>query len=44
MKDQALEKRSLNDYLLANNLPLKLEVDFDVMNAAYRGLRNHGED
>ncbi len=38
MKDQLLEKKSLNDYLSANNLPLKLEVDFDVMNAAYRAI------
>jgi len=38
MKDQALEKRALNDYLSANNLPLKLEVDFGVMNIAYRSI------
>lgn len=38
MKDQALEKRSLNDYLLANNLPLKIEVSFDVMNIAFRAI------
>jgi hypothetical protein len=40
MKDQSLEKRSLNDYLHANNLPLKLEVDFAVMNKAYRYMLN----
>ena len=33
-----LEKRSLNEYLKANNLPLKLEVSFDDMNRAFKAL------
>ena len=36
MKDQALERRSLNEYLKANNLPLKLEVSFETMNSAFK--------
>lgn len=38
MKDQVLERRSLNEYLKANNLPLKLEVSFDEMNTAYKSI------
>ncbi len=38
MKDQVLERRSLNEYLKANNLPLKLEVSFDEMNRAFKAL------
>ncbi len=40
MKDQALERRSLNEYLKANNLPLKLEVSFEVMNRAFKSLQD----
>ena len=35
MKTQKLEKKALNDYLAANNLPLKLEVSFKEMNTAF---------
>lgn len=44
MKDQVLERRSLNEYLKANNLPLKLEVSFDEMNRAFRALTTADED
>ena len=44
MKDQVLEKRSLNEYLKANNLPLKLEVSFDDMNRAFKALADIEED
>ena len=43
MKDQILERRSLNEYLKANNLPLKLEVSFDDMNSAYRSILQEQE-
>ena len=44
MKDQVLERRSLNEYLKANNLPLKLEVSFDDMNRAFKALVDQDED
>ena len=40
MKFQNIEKKSLNEYLKANNLPLKLEVSFDIMNTAFRFVDN----
>lgn len=39
-----LEKRSLNEYLKANNLPLKLEVSFDDMNRAFKALSDDSDD
>jgi DNA polymerase delta subunit 1 len=39
-----LEKRSLNEYLKANNLPLKLEVSFDDMNSAFKELVDRHSD
>ena len=36
MKTQKLEKKSLNDYLTANNLPIKLDVSFRDMNKAFK--------
>ena len=44
MKDQVLERRSLNEYLKANNLPLKLEVSFDDMNRAFKALIDEQAD
>ena len=44
MKDQVLERRSLNEYLKANNLPLKLEVSFDDMNRAFKALVDRDEE
>ncbi len=38
MKTQKLEKKSLNDYLLANNLPVKLDVSFRDMNRAFKAV------
>ncbi len=38
MKTQKLEKKSLNDYLAANNLPSKLDVSFRDMNRAFKVL------
>jgi hypothetical protein len=38
MKSQKLERKSLNEYLKANDLPLKIEVSFDDMNASFRRL------
>ena len=38
MKTQKLEKKSLNDYLLANNLPVKLDVSFRDMNRAFKSI------
>jgi len=38
MKTQKLEKKSLNDYLKANNLPTKLDVSFRDMNKAFKEL------
>ena len=40
MKTQKLEKKSLNDYLSANNLPTKLDVSFRDMNRAFKVLTN----
>jgi hypothetical protein len=37
-KTQKIEKKSLNDYLLANKIPLKLEVDFSAMNRAFESV------
>ncbi len=36
MKTQKLEKKSLNDYLLANKLDPKLDVSFKEMNRAFK--------
>ena len=44
MKDQVLERRSLNEYLKANNLPLKLEVSFDDMNRAFKALLDQDDE
>ena len=38
MKTQKLEKKSLNDYLMANKLPVKLDVSFREMNRAFKQL------
>ena len=38
MKTQKIEKKSLNDYLKANNLPIKLDVSFRDMNTAFKYL------
>lgn len=44
MKMQKLEKKSLNDYLLANNLPTKLDVSFRDMNRAFKVLTTPVDD
>ena len=44
MKTQKLEKKSLNDYLSANNLPTKLDVSFRDMNRAFKVLSNSIDD
>jgi hypothetical protein len=41
MKTQKIEKKSLNEYLKANNLPLKLEVSFKDMNISFRNVINN---
>ena len=38
MKTQKLEKKSLNDYLIANKLPVKLDVSFREMNRAFKAI------
>ena len=43
MKSQKLERKSLNEYLKANDLPLKIEVSFDEMNASFRRLISEQE-
>jgi hypothetical protein len=40
MKTQKLEKKSLNDYLMANKLPIKLDVSFRDMNRAFKKITN----
>lgn len=44
MKTQKLEKKSLNDYLLANKLEPKLDVSFKDMNNAFKQITQISEN